>query len=100
MTYIGLKILATFTNNYHPSLFNVTVQTTTFYQVTSLSCSPLLIGRDIGDLKKPHHGSLASDPMSYISNDMINTDNKPFIRPIILLVANKAINKIVHFSSL
>jgi len=81
-------------------LFNVTVQTTTFYTVTSLTCSPLLIGRDVGDQKKPHHGSLASDPMPYISNDMINTDNNPFFRPIILLVANKAIKQIVHFISL
>jgi hypothetical protein len=47
-------------------------------QITYLTCSPLLIGRDVGDLQKPHHGSIASDPMPYISNDMINTDNNPF----------------------
>jgi hypothetical protein len=38
--------------------------------------------------------------MPYISNDMINTDNNPFFRPIILFVANKAIKTIVHFISL
>ena len=78
-----MLILATFTNNYLPALLNVTVQTTTFYivnmnQITYLTFSPLLIGHDVGDLKKPHHGSIASDPMPYISNDMINTYTNPF----------------------
>jgi hypothetical protein len=39
---------------------------------SSLTGSPLLICHNVGDMKKPHHRSHASDPMPWIFNNMIN----------------------------
>jgi hypothetical protein len=56
-------------------------------KIRSLSCFPLLICHDMGDLKKPHYGPHVSDLMSWIYNDIINH----IFRPIRLLVACKVI---------
>jgi len=37
---------------------------TNLIKITSLTYSPLLICRGVGDLTKPHYSSCASDPMS------------------------------------
>jgi hypothetical protein len=48
--------------------------------------------RCVGDLKKTHYGSYASDPMSWISNDIINTGcDRHLFRLIGLLTANKSV---------
>jgi hypothetical protein len=52
------------------------VMTFTVYnliKITSLSYSPLLIYCVMADLKKQQYRSNASDPMSWIFNDMLNT---------------------------
>ena len=41
-------------------------------KLTSLICSPWLTCCSVGHHKKQHYMSLASDPMSWIFNDMIN----------------------------
>ena len=47
-----------------------------YIKITSLTCSPLLTCCSVGDLKKPHYRSYASDPMSWIFNKCPSSTNR------------------------
>ena len=55
-------------------IFLPTLVHTNLIKITYLTCSILLICRGhVGDLRKPYYGAYASELMSCIYNDMINT---------------------------
>ena len=84
---------------YWPILFGITARCVKpnqwkmmlhYFYAFNVSCNSHQSSLIVGYIKKPHNRSHASDPMSWIFNDMMNKGYDPF-RQIRLLVANKEI---------